>query len=270
MSWGHRQPMRILVSNDDGIEASGLIMLAKALASVHDVYVVAPDRERSASSHAITMHKPLYPKLVNWHGPVQAVWKVNGTPADCVKLGVEALVPDRPEMVFSGINHGSNLGRDVFYSGTVSAAMEGMFLNVPAVALSAKSYSDQDLAWIAQFVTAWTVSGQFVVPPAGQFLNVNFPDFHEATPEKLTWVKLGRREYQDDLRRYTNPRGQTYFWLSGEPRDHIDDVQTDVAAVQRGFIAVTPLSMSVTAEDTLAQSHDLTVAEVSRDTKGQP
>jgi len=262
--------MRILVTNDDGIEASGLITLASMLAEAHEVYVVAPDRERSATGHAITMHKPIYPKPVAWSSQVASVWKVNGTPADCVKLGVEALLPEPPEMICSGINHGSNLGRDVFYSGTVSAAMEGMFLGVASMALSAKSFDLDSLQWIAQFMRQWVGSSLFHKPLAGEFFNINFPDLVQQKPSQLVWVGLGHREYRDEFHRYQNPRGETYFWLSGQPWDRLDGVASDVSELESGHITATPLNMDVTARDRLSElpGVDLTTTSVGADSTG--
>lgn len=237
--------MRILVTNDDGIDALGLQLLAQALAESHEVYVVAPDRERSATGHAITMHKPIYPKPVSLSSTaLKAAWKVTGTPADCVKLGVQALLEERPDLVLAGINHGSNLGRDIFYSGTVSAALEGMFLGVASFALSAKTFDRRSLQFIAQFVRQWTIDG-LPLPSSGEFFNVNFPDIESAWPPKLVWVGLGHREYRDEFHRYQNPRGQEYYWLSGEPWDRLDDSPSDVAAIEGGMIAATPLHMDV-------------------------
>jgi 5'-nucleotidase len=166
---------RILVTNDDGINAAGLNILAHTLSEVAEVYVVAPELERSAMGHAITMHKPLHATSVVTDSSVQA-WRINGTPADCAKLGVEALLPEHPDLVLSGINHGSNLGRDIYYSGTVSAAMEGMFLGVPSLALSYEGDDIAGLEWTAQFVRRWICSSQFVLPPTGLLYNINFPN----------------------------------------------------------------------------------------------
>ncbi len=253
--------MRILVTNDDGIEAKGLMALSGALAEFHDVYVVAPDRERSATGHAITMHKPIYPKPVAWPNAVVSVWKVNGTPADCVKLGVEALLGRPPEMICAGINHGSNLARDVFYSGTVSAAMEGMFLGVPSMAISAKTFDPDSLGWIANFLCRWMASAKFRQPQPGEFFNINFPDLAGQRPRRLVWVGLGHREYRDEFHRYQNPRGEDYYWLSGEPWDRLEHAASDVSELEHGYITATPLNMDVTARNRLPDLPELNSSE---------
>ena len=255
--------MRILLTNDDGIEAAGLKTLAAILAETHEVFVVAPDRERSATGHAITMHKPIYPETVDWGKSGITAWKVNGTPADCVKLAIRALLPTAPDLVLAGINHGSNLGRDIFYSGTVSAAMEAMFTGVPALALSAKTFDQDSLAWIAAFVAQWLNSPRWQGPTAGECFNVNFPDLGQDLPGRLVWVPLGHREYQEKFWQHENPRGQRYYWLAGEPRDPWDDNPSDVNAIHQGLIAATPIDLDVTARQRIDQLEAVEVARLS-------
>ncbi len=255
--------MRILLTNDDGIEAAGLKTLAAILAETHQVFVVAPDRERSAIGHAITVHKPIYPRTIDWGASGITAWKVNGTPADCVKLAVRALLPDSPDLVLAGINHGSNLGRDIFYSGTVSAAIEAMFTGVPALALSAKTFDRATLEWISAFVGQWISSSWWQRPAAGEFFNVNFPNLDQGLPARLVWVPLGRREYQETFWQHENPRGQRYYWLAGEPRDPLDDSPSDVNAVHQGLIAATPIDLDVTARQRIAQLEAVDVTRLS-------
>lgn len=245
--------MRILLTNDDGIGAFGLNALREALEPVADLYVVAPERERSATGHAITMHKPLHPKPVSYAGSGTHGWRINGTPADCAKLGVEALLPEPPDLLLSGLNHGSNLGRDVFYSGTVSAAMEGMFLGIPSIALSVAGPGEASFLWAAAFVRWWLTGPAFAPPGPGVFYNVNFPDWARGVPSRLSTVRLGQRQYSNDFHRRLDPRGQEYFWLAGSPLDVTDEPDTDVGALAAGHITLTPLRMDVTAHDLLAK-----------------
>lgn len=246
---------RILVTNDDGIGAVGLNRLARAVSAVAEVFVVAPELERSAMGHAITMHKPLHAATVEMEG-VQHAWRINGTPADCAKLGVEALMPHRPDLVLSGINHGSNLGRDIYYSGTVSAAMEGMFLGVPSLALSYEGDDSGGLEWAAAFVRWWIAGPFFTCPPQGVLYNVNFPQIAKGQPAHLAWVRLGRREYSNDFQRRVDPRGREYYWMAGRAQDVVDEPDTDVGAVASGSIAVTPLQLDATANQ-LIPAHNL-------------
>ncbi|MCY0880721.1 MAG: 5'/3'-nucleotidase SurE, partial [Firmicutes bacterium] len=206
--------MKILLTNDDGIFAEGIHALYRSLASWTSVYVVAPEQERSAMGHAITMHKPLHAKETVFESEASGhAWAVNGTPVDCTKLGIEALLPSRPDLLLSGINRGANLGRDVFYSGTVSAAMEGMFLGVPSIALSYDDGDEEGFAWVADFVSWWLQQPSFVMPPQQILYNINFPSLKKKTPGKMVAVRLGNRHYVNDFHRRLDPRGQEYFWL---------------------------------------------------------
>lgn len=244
--------MHILISNDDGIQSRGIQTLRRVLEMDHEISVVAPERQQSAMGHAITMHKPLYARPVVY-GPHSRGWRVNGTPADCVKLGLGALLPSLPDLMLSGINHGSNLGQDVFYSGTVSAAMEAMFLGVPAIALSLEDGSGDGFDWVASFVRWWLSQPHFVRPAAGVVYNVNFPSLSRGTPRKLQAVRLGEREYANEFQRSTDPRGHEYYWIAGSRHDNTEAEDTDVAQHHRGAITLTPLHALLTDYSTLSQ-----------------
>ncbi|NMP22276.1 5'/3'-nucleotidase SurE [Sulfobacillus harzensis] len=256
--------MHILISNDDGIQARGLQTLRRILEPVATITVVAPERQRSAMGHAITMHKPLYAKPAVY-GPNSRGWRVNGTPADCVKLGIGALAGERPDLVLSGINHGTNLGRDVFYSGTVSAAMEAMFLGVPAIALSLEDGENNGFEWVARFVRWWIGRAEFQLPPPGIVYNVNFPSLSRGRPRLLRVVKLGQREYANDFQKATDPRGREYFWIAGDRIDNLEDKETDVAQHHLGAITLTPLHMHLTAESLLERIPDIEVPVLDGD-----
>ncbi|POB10919.1 5'/3'-nucleotidase SurE [Sulfobacillus sp. hq2] len=249
---------RILVTNDDGIGAEGIKLLTGMLSAVARVYVVAPELERSAMGHAITMHKPLHATPVEIEGATQA-WRINGTPADCAKLGVEALLPTRPDLLLSGINHGSNLGRDIYYSGTVSAAMEGMFLGVPSMALSYAGDDREGLEWSARFVRWWVTQSKFIQPPNGMLYNVNFPQWNHQPPHQMVWVRLGQRRYSNDFHKRIDPRGRAYYWMAGRPHDAIQETDTDVGALAGGMITVTPLQMDATAYPFIADKEALPI-----------
>lgn len=238
--------MLVLITNDDGIRAPGLAALVKARPAHAEVWVMAPDRERSATGQAITLHKPLRVDKVPLEPGVTA-FQVNGTPSDCVKVATE-LMERRPDIVLSGINRGSNLGTDVFYSGTVSGAREAAMYDIPAIALSLDDYDaevPQHYAAAAQ--VGWALAGRMLqggLPP-GTMLNVNVPK----GPEILGWraTRLGMRRYRQVLHRRMDPRGREYYWMAGEIEDvDGDDASVDTAAVRQGFVSVTPISFDLT------------------------
>ena len=230
-----RRPV-ILVSNDDGIHAPGLLALARALEAVGIVYIVAPDRERSTVGHALTLHRPL---RVDQLG--QRRFCVNGMPSDCVNLGILGILPERPSLVVAGINHGANLGDDVTYSGTVSAAMEGTLLGIPSVAISVASEEDGfDAAARFGAILATHVLAQGM--PRDTLLNVNVP----ANPTGVKVTRLGRRTYREKVVEQTDPRGKRYYWIGAGPALWEAGEDTDFAAIQKGVVSVTPLHLDLT------------------------
>lgn len=238
--------MRILVSNDDGILAPGIQALALALATEHEVTVMAPDRERSATGHALTLHKPLRVEKVALGGNVKAAYAVNGTPSDCVKLAVGTLLEEPPDLVFSGVNRGPNLGTDVIYSGTVSAALEGTILGITSVAFSLASFSDVGYDEASQFalVMARMLQGRRLPPKV--LLNVNYPAISEEAPHEVRITRLGERKYTDIFETRTDPRGRTYYWLAGEVVEVEEAHDTDVTAIRENCISVTPIHYDMT------------------------
>ncbi len=243
--------MRILVTNDDGIDAPGLRAMAAALRELGEVTVVAPDRERSAVSHAITMADPL--RAVPCEVDGLPGWAVSGMPADCVLLGVRELMDEPPDIVASGINRGANLGEDVWYSGTVSAAMEGAILGVPSVAFSVANMNgaaDFDYRAAAQWAARLLPLAAANLP-AQVILNVNVPNL---PPEQVTGCQLcrqGRRRYQTTFDKRRDPRGGTYYWLGAElPLDEREP-GTDVTAVRDGRVAVVPVGLDLTSVESL-------------------
>jgi 5'-nucleotidase len=235
--------MRILISNDDGIDAEGINQLRVFLQDEHELYVVAPDRERSATGHKITMDRPLRVKERIYPGSKVMGWAVDGTPADCVKLGLEALLPSPPELVISGINLGPNLGTDVLYSGTVSAAIEGIINGVPSVAISLASYEYSDFSDAGRLIKEIIAKlGQ--VMTQGSLLNINVPP---CRPRGIKVTKLGQRRYINIFDKRTDPRGKVYFWMAGEPCDiDEEDPETDVWAIREGYASITPLHFDLT------------------------
>ncbi len=241
------------MTNDDGAEAPGLVALASALDAVGEVAVVAPDRERSAVGHAVTMTEPLRAWREEWPDG-RGVFVVDGTPADCVKIGVKALLERRPDAVVSGINLGGNAGVNVIYSGTVSAATEATILGIPAAAVSLNTFTEPDFGPAAR-VAAWVARKilENGLPP-GVMLNVNVP----ALPAgRIAGAKATRQSgavLEDRYEERHDPRGRRYFWLAAErlsapdPRD--DD---DIAALEEGYVSVTPIHYDLTDEAARAE-----------------
>ena len=239
--------MLVLCSNDDGILAPGLACLEKAARTLGDVFVVAPDREQSATSHSLTLHHPLRPVQLG-----ENRWQVDGTPTDCVMLAIEQLMPTRPDFVLSGINHGPNMGEDVLYSGTVAAAMEGLALGVPAIAVSfagretlgAKASLLEDavepLSKLLQHLTSLPAF------PEHTLFNVNIPALPAAEIKGVKLTKLGRRTFSDSIAKMKDPWGRPIYWIGGGSVTWTADEGTDVSAVREGYISVTPLHLDVT------------------------
>jgi 5'-nucleotidase len=236
-----RAPL-ILVSNDDGIHSEGIATLAAALRDVGEVMIVAPDRERSAVSHSLTLHRPL---RVEELGPGR--YAIDGTPTDCVNLAVNGILPRRPTLVVSGINKGANLGDDVTYSGTVSAAMEGTLLGIPSLAISLlgrEAFRFDVAASFARRLAAWVVERGL---PADTLLNVNVPAPANGAPVGgFVLTRMGRRRYGDAIVEKVDPRGKKYYWIGGEELEFEDAEGTDFHAVSQGLISVTPIHLDLT------------------------
>ncbi len=237
--------MHILVTNDDGILSPGLALLAECCQPVGQVTVVAPDREQSGTSHSLTMHRPLRPAR-----RPDGSFQVDGTPTDCVLLALGALMPDRPRFVFSGVNHGPNMGEDVLYSGTVAAAMEGVTLGVPSVAISFAG-PGSDLEGILSYKALLTRLVQRIVAvpdfPPKMILNVNLPACGAAGVKGIKVTALGSRYFSESLTRMKDPWGREIFWIGGGSVHWTGGAESDHHAVADGYIAVTPLHMDLTS-----------------------
>lgn len=235
--------MKILVSNDDGILAPGLAVLAEACRAVGQVTVVAPDREQSGTSHSLTLHRPLRPQRRH-----DGAFQVDGTPTDCVLLAVGALMEQRPDFVFSGVNHGPNMGEDVLYSGTVSAAMEAVTLGIPGIALSLAS-RQADLLAAYQPLLAGLVERIVAVPefPPQMLLNINLPDADAGEVRGVKVTKLGSRFFSESLTRMKDPWGKEVFWIGGGEITWTGDAESDHQAVHDGYISITPLHLDLTS-----------------------
>ena len=249
--------MKLLISNDDGISSLGVRSLADVLAEAgHEVTVVCPNRERSATGHGLTLHEPIRAEVVNsiFHPQVTA-WSCSGTPSDCVKLGLWALMENSPDLVLAGINHGSNLGTDVLYSGTVSAAMEGFIQGIPSIAFSLANYTAQEFQVAAMF--AQTLVNQIDKQPLPEptLLNVNVPPVPLSEIAGVKITRQGIRRYIETFEKRVDPRGKTYYWLVGEAIEDVEqpdhlhlppEIPTDVQAIRDRYISVTPLQYNLT------------------------
>lgn len=239
--------MNILVANDDGIQARGINELVKALSEVATVYVCAPDSQRSASGHGITVSKPIYCEEVEFDGAELAM-QLSGTPADCVKLGMNMLAERgiKVDMVFSGINHGGNLGTDTLYSGTVSAAIEGIICGVPSVAVSVDSHEAEYFEY-ACYLAVETTKKAYGKMSADTVLNINTPNLPREEIKGLKYTTLGRREYNEFFTPIKTEDGRIAYRYTGDPVIYEGLPDTiDVIAMQNGYASITPLRKDLT------------------------
>ena len=233
--------MRILLSNDDGYFAPGLAALAKALAPLADITVVAPERDRSGASNSLTLDRPLMLRQAPG-----GFYYVNGTPTDCVHLAVTGMLDHLPDMVISGINHGANMGDDTIYSGTVAAATEGYLLGIPSIAVSLANHDALNFDTAARVVLELAQRIQAQPPTEPMLLNVNVPDctWDDLKGQRVT--RLGKRHKAESVVKTTNPRGQTVYWVGAAGPAQDAGEGTDFHAIANGFVSITPLQMDLT------------------------
>lgn len=249
--------LKLLICNDDGIFALGVRTLANTLAKAgHQVTVVCPDRERSATGHGLTLHQPIRAEILDGvFAPQVTAWSCSGTPSDCVKFALSAVLFERPDFVISGINHGSNLGTDILYSGTVSAAMEGLIDGITSIAMSLTSFASRDFGPAADFAVSLVAKLAQYSLPQPTLLNVNVPPVKS---EEIAGVKItrqGLRRYLENFEKRVDPRGKSYYWLVGEVIEEIEQpdhlhlpshIPTDVQAIRDHYISITPLQYNLT------------------------
>ena len=236
----------ILITNDDGYGAKGLTALEESLAGLGTIWVVAPDREQSGQGHALTLHHPL---RLDQRGPRR--FSVQGTPTDCIYLAVNKIMQEKPRIVVSGINRGVNLGDDITYSGTVSAAFEGTLMSVPSFAVSQQVAEDE-----ARFDEAGRFSRSLVEQilhrglPPDTLLNVNIP---AVTPRGVSITRQGKRLYPGAVIERADPKGRKYYWIGGAPTEWETDPESDFAALSEGLISITPLHLDLTNHKVLEE-----------------
>ena len=246
--------MHFLITNDDGILAPGIQCLIDAAEPLGVVTVVAPDREQSGMSHSLTLHQPVRPVERG-----RRRWQINGTPTDCVMIALEALMPERPDFVLSGINHGHNMGEDVLYSGTVAAAMEGLALGIPSIAFSyAGGDLRADLTHLQEQVKVVTPLLKHLIElpafPVNTLFNVNLPPLPADQVKGIRITRLGRRVYSNSLKTMEDPWGRPVYWIGGGEITWSGEESSDFFAIQQGFVSVTPLHLDLTNFDVLSSS----------------
>ncbi|MBQ8460480.1 5'/3'-nucleotidase SurE [bacterium] len=262
--------MNILISNDDGIAANGIRVLTEELSKKHNVYVIAPDRERSAAGHSLTLHTPLrVEELGSGKNGAKRTWVTTGTPGDCVKIGVSAILsPDeQPDFVISGINHGPNLGADILYSGTVSCAMEGAMLGIPSIAVSLATMKAEydDFKFAGSFVSSLLDRLKGFQFPKKSILNVNIPKLEPSDIAGVAITELGNKMFTTNYEKRIDPRGQVYYWLAGQLITEPMNASTDLAAIQNNKISITPVTYEMTRTDTIEDLDKILCAKGSCD-----
>jgi len=239
----------ILVTNDDGIHSPGLIALARGMKELGEVYIVAPDRERSAVSHSLTLHRPLKVEKLS-----EDVFSIDGTPTDCVILAISKLLPERPALVASGINRGGNLGGDISYSGTVSGAIEGTILGIPSFAISLVTGDEPQPIHFESASAFATRIGRSILEkslPPDTLLNINVPNADKGKILGIRFTRQGKIVYNNAIQEIHDPRGKMHYWLGGS-QFHVErEKDTDVQAVSDSYISITPIHLDLTNYEAL-------------------
>ncbi len=243
--------MRILISNDDGYQAPGIISLANALSSLAETTVVAPDRNRSAASNSLTLENPIRAKIQD-----NGFYCVDGTPTDCVHLAITGLLTDEPDMVISGINSGANMGDDVLYSGTVAAAFEGRHLGYPSIAVSLNGHELRYFDTAAAIVAELVSNLQLNSIPMDSILNINVPDVPLAEIKGIQATRLGQRHKAEPVVKMTDPRGLPIYWVGPPGPEQDAGPGTDFHAVRSGYVSITPLQVDLTRYDSIGVLED--------------
>lgn len=246
---------RILLTNDDGYFSDGLKALCTALKTKYELFIVAPDREQSASSHSLTLNRPLRVHKVDKNR-----YATDGTPTDCVMLAIHLLFKkQRPDMIISGLNHGANMGDDITYSGTVAAAIEGSILKIPSMAVSMANWEPgMEMKRAAQFVALLVRSFEKMNLDPSTFLNVNFPCDNGLPYKKYEFTTLGFRHYKDIVIHKRDPRGKPYYWIGGRAKWKTTK-GSDFEAVNRGVVSITPIRLNFTDTETLKELADFQI-----------
>ena len=246
--------MHILITNDDGIYAEGIYTLAMCLKDIARVTVAAPNREKSATGHAITMHSPITVKKITRFDKAITAYSINGTPADCIKLSLDVLMEkDPPDLVVSGINNGPNLGTDVIYSGTVSGAIEASIMGLPAIAVSMAHHQIIQFDDAAEFIKELIPYVMTHQNSPRIIYNVNYPVCENSFIKGVRITRLGVRRYVNNFIHRTDPRGNSYYWMAGELMDLPQEEVSDMTAVREHYISITPLHYDMTHDELIPE-----------------
>ncbi len=261
-------PLSILISNDDGVFADGIRTLANEASSRgHKVTVVCPDQERSATGHGLTLQAPIRAERADelFSNGITA-WGCNGTPADCIKLALYELLPKKPDLILSGINHGPNLGTDVFCSGTVAAALEGTLEGIPAMAVSVASFQWRDFTYSGKLALAIAENAIASIWPKSLLLNLNIPPCTKEEMSSLKWTRLSIRHYEEQFSKRVDPKGNPYYWLAGEAINDLEaagdgpsDWPSDVAQIDSLGPSLTPIQPDLFWRGDLAQLPEIKI-----------
>jgi 5'-nucleotidase len=232
----------LLLSNDDGINSSGLHALANALSKLGKIYIVAPDREQSASSHALSIHRPLRIEKVSENS-----FSVDGTPTDCINIAINGILNNtKPDIIVSGINRGENLGDDITYSGTVSAAIEGTLLGIPSLAVSLQGRNDFEFeaaSYFSHLISSYILTNPV---PKDTLINMNIPGLPLKEIKGIKITRQGKRLYNDPIIEKTDPRGKKYYWIGGCELESMEMENSDIEAIKKGFVSITPIKLDMT------------------------
>ncbi len=242
----------ILVTNDDGIDSPGIYALWQAMSEIGSPTVIAPNIEQSAASHSISLNKPLFIKHISRNCGFKG-WSVDGTPADCTKIGIKRVLDQKPDLIISGINRGANLGINLIYSGTISAATEGALLGIPSIAISLASFKTDN--YRASKIIATEIA-EYVLEnniPKGTLLNVNVPYGDPEDIKGKLITRQGNQFFKDDFEKRTDPRGNTYYWIKGEKIDDDKSIDYDGKAIEQNYISITPINFNLTDESYLSE-----------------
>jgi len=242
--------MKILLTNDDGIEAEGLVALHKEIKKHGDILIVAPDAERSSVGHGITLSRPIFIKKY-YKGNKFWGYGISGTPADCVKFAIKKLLKTKPDLVISGINHGPNDGCSVFYSGTIAAAREGALHGIPSIALSLDTFGNADFTYAARFTSHLIRNLDSISIPKGTFLNINVPSMQADKIKGLKFTQQGLKPIREVFKKKLNPHDREYFWLGAMAPLTPKHSKCDTAALKENFVTVTPIQVETTNFDYL-------------------
>ena len=249
---------KILIVNDDGIFSEGIKALWEAMNELGDTFIAAPSREKSAASHSITLNHPIRVKLIERANGFQG-WAISGTPVDCTKLAIRSLMSDKPDLLVSGINHGANLGTNIVYSGTVSAAMEGSILGIPSIAFSLASRKTHYFLAAKEIAKKVATRVMNTGLPNGTLLNVNIPNCDVENIQGIKITKQGNQFFKDQFDERISPRNQKYYWIKGEMVDEHTSTYSDSLAIKENYASITPIHYKLTNDSIMDDLKDLFV-----------